>query len=268
MEQSEVQTEKAEEKKEIKLEDMGELSDVVEAVIFAASEPVDITYLKNIFDKVEVNVTKKALKEALSELLARWQDPMRSFGYGFELVQQAGGYLFRSNNQFAPILRGLVTEKPQKLSAAHLEVLSIVAYRQPVTRIEIEEIRGVECSNALKKLLNWQMLKILGKSEAIGCPLLYGTTKHFLEFFGLNSLHDMPSLSDYESLEKGNEEKNDEMPKDFKDLFADSKGDLVSEETENLSKAAVLDLENALGLVKNVNKGFSLEAFDDKDQPE
>lgn len=249
------------------VEEIGALVDVVEAVIFASAEPVTPEFFLGLLEKGNFKTTKKAMKAAFGDLVARWAVDDRPLGQGFELIQSAGGYSFRTRDQFAPILRAMLTEKPHRLSKAHLECMSVIAYRQPVTRIEIEEIRGVDCSNSLRRLLGYGLVKIIGKSEAIGRPLLYGTTKRFLEFFGLNSLHDMPNLQDLESLDGGNEEPQ-EAPDRIVDLFSDAPRDLVSEETNQLSEAAVVELEKALGVVKNAQKGFSLDAFDEKPSEE
>lgn len=243
--------------------EVGALVDVVEAVVFASTEPVNPESFLSLLEKGNFKAAKKDVKAAFGELVVRWGAEDKPLGVGFELLKSAGGYSFRTREQFAPVLRAMLTEKPHRISKAHLECMSVIAYRQPVTRIEIEEIRGVDCSNSLRKLLGYGLVKIIGKSEAIGRPLLYGTTKRFLEFFGLNSLHDMPNLGDLETLDKGNEEV-EEAPDRIVDLFAQAPKDLVSEETNALSEEAVNELEEALGVVKNAQRGFSLDAFDEK----
>ena len=149
---------------------------------------------------------------------------------------------FRRNNS------KLILEKPIELSKAQVEVLAIVAYRQPITRVDIDDIRGVDSSFALKKLMQLKLLKILGKSEGLGRPILYGTTKEFLEFFSLNSLNDLPTLKQYESLgtdEAGHQGiKHSEVS--FKDLFATKSAGIVSEGAEQLSEDALKSLDEAL----------------------
>src|SRR5690606_26780750 len=105
-------------------------------------------------------------------------------GRGIELCELAGGYQFRSAAANAPFVREIVEAKPVRLSRAQLETLAIAAYRQPLTRPELEEIRGVDSGSALKVLLERGLVKILGRKDEVGRPLLYGTTPLFLEFFG------------------------------------------------------------------------------------
>src|SRR5260370_22728490 len=119
---------------------------------------------------------------------------------GIELDEVAGGWLFRSNVQFASFVRELTSERPVRLSRAQIETLAIVAYRQPVTRPEIDDIRGVDSGATLKLLLERDLLRILGKKDEPGRPLLYGTTSQFLEFFGLKSLKELPTLRDFTEL--------------------------------------------------------------------
>src|SRR5260370_3839982 len=119
---------------------------------------------------------------------------------GIALDEVAGGWLFRTNVQFAPFVRELTSERPVRLSRAQIETLAIVAYRQPVTRPEIDDIRGVDTGATLKLLLERDLLRILGKKDEPGRPLLYGTTTQFLEFFGLKSLKELPTLREFTEL--------------------------------------------------------------------
>ncbi|MDA0713223.1 MAG: SMC-Scp complex subunit ScpB, partial [bacterium] len=158
-----------------------DLPAVFEAFIFASQEPLTLKSLQTSLEEQGYEFTKNQIKDALDVTMAKWQDESRSNGQGLELVQVAGGYVFRTDPKWGSVVRALLKEKPQKMSPSQLEVLSMVAYRQPVTRIEIEEIRGVDSSSAMRRLLNLRLIKILGKSEGLGRPLLYGTTKYFLE---------------------------------------------------------------------------------------
>ena len=115
------------------LSDLGDTSAFIESVIFASTEPVDLKMLKSLVESAGFKVTQKDLKSGLSDLIAKWDDPNKEVGQGMILIKAAGGYIFRTADTFAPILKTLLVEKPQKLTPAHLEVLSVVAYRQPVT---------------------------------------------------------------------------------------------------------------------------------------
>ena len=116
------------------------------------------------------------------------------------LDEVAGGWLFRTNAQYAPFVRELAGGSPVRLTRAQIETLAIMAYRQPITRPEIDDIRGVDSGATLKLLLERDLVRILGKKDEPGRPLLYGTTTQFLEFFGLKSLKDLPTLREFTEL--------------------------------------------------------------------
>lgn len=128
-------------------------------------------------------------------------------GRGIELQQVAGAWQLRTAPDNAPWVQRLLQQKPTRLARAQLEVLAIVAYRQPITRPEIDEVRGVDSGGALKLLLERRLVRILGKKEEPGRPLLYGTTREFLEFFNLRDLKDLPTLREYYDLSEENREK-------------------------------------------------------------
>jgi len=116
------------------------------------------------------------------------------------LDEIAGGWLFRTSAQYAPFVRELSAERPVRLTRAQVETLAIAAYRQPVTRPEIDDIRGVDSGATLKLLLERDLVRILGKKDEPGRPLLYGTTTGFLQFFGLKSLKELPTLKEFTEL--------------------------------------------------------------------
>jgi segregation and condensation protein B len=165
------------------------LRGLLEALVFASDKPVTANELARLS-----SAPVKYVKQLLGEI-------QESFaGRGILLGEIAGGWLFRTNVQFAPFVRELTSGRPVKLSRAQIETLAIVAYRQPVTRPEIDEIRGVDSGATLKLLLERDLLRLLGKKDEPGRPLLYGTTTHFLEFFGLRSLKDLPTLREFTEL--------------------------------------------------------------------
>jgi segregation and condensation protein B len=150
--------------------------------------------------------------ETIAVIQARFQDSSS----GFELVHVAEKYQFRSKAAMAPYLRLLRAEKPRRLSAAALETLSIVAYRQPIVKSDMEKIRGVDVTPTLKTLLERKLIKIIGHQASVGQPALYGTTDEFLKLFGLSSLSALPTLRDLNELESdpgesGAEESVDEQ---------------------------------------------------------
>jgi segregation and condensation protein B len=165
---------------------------IVEALLFASPEPLNQSRLNTVFED-------DALK--LSDLVKKLREKYEKEKHGFEVRKVAGGYQFATRAEFSPWVRRLIQNPSKlKLSAAALESLAIVAYKQPLSRFEIESIRGVDCSGVLKTLLSRQLLKIAGRAEGPGRPLLYGTTREFLEHFGLDRLSDLPRLREITEL--------------------------------------------------------------------
>jgi segregation and condensation protein B len=158
-----------------------------------------------------------AVKDKLEQLTEEYR------GRGIVLDEIAGGYQFRTSRRYAPFVRNLVQQKPQRLSRAQLEVLAIIAYRQPVTRPEIEDVRGVDSGSALKVLLERNVIKIIGKRDDVGRPMLYGTTNDFLELFGLKSLRDLPTLKEFA-----------ELTPESRDMFERRIGEPVPDQGMNL----------------------------------
>ena len=142
----------------------------------------------------------KLVQDAFDAVVSAYSDESRTVGRGFLVVAVAGAYQLRTNPLCAPFIRHHLHVKPTKLSRAQLETLAIVAYRQPVTRPELEQIRGVDCGAAMKILLDKRLVRILGKKEEVGRPLLYGTSKEFLEFFKLGTLLELPTLREFQEL--------------------------------------------------------------------
>ncbi len=165
------------------------LKGILESLLFVTDKPLPPNRLAKI---------ARASTKEVTRLLDVLTDEYR--GRGIELVEVAGGYQFRSSAENAPFVRELVARKPVRLTRAQIETLSILAYRQPITRPEVDEVRGVDSGSALKVLLEKGLIRIIGRKEEPGRPLLYGTTPHFLEFFGLPSLSELPTLREYTEL--------------------------------------------------------------------
>ncbi|TRZ65134.1 MAG: SMC-Scp complex subunit ScpB [Rhodocyclaceae bacterium] len=163
---------------------------VLEAALLSASEPLPLTELKRLFDEHFDDDTLRAL---LSDLRSDWLQR------GVELAQLASGWRFQTRPEFQPYLDRLKNEKAPKYSRAVMETLAIIAYRQPVTRGDIEEIRGVAVSpNILKTLEARDWIDAVGHRDAPGRPVLYATTRKFLDDLGLRSLAELPPLTDVE----------------------------------------------------------------------
>ncbi|MCM0083221.1 SMC-Scp complex subunit ScpB [Geomonas sp. Red32] len=168
------------------------LKAIVESLLFVHEQPLSLDRLALILEEFE----RADIRQALEELVADYEGSER----GIVLVQVAGGYQLRTRPEQADYLRRLNKTKGVKFSQSALETLAIIAYRQPVTRAEIEYLRGVDSGGVLKNLLEKKLLKILGKKDVPGKPLIYGTSKEFLELFDLKDLSSLPTLKEIQEL--------------------------------------------------------------------
>ena len=170
---------------------------IVEALILASPEPISAARIGRITPECNAALTRDLIRE-LNEMYEK-QD--RSF----EIWEIAGGYQVRTRAEFSGYLQQLHKQRPLRLSRAALETLSIVAYKQPATRAEVEQVRGVDAGPVLKSLMERQLVRMAGHREVPGRPMLYGTTRRFLEIFGLDSLKELPVLRELDELarEKG-----------------------------------------------------------------
>ncbi|MCX5779209.1 MAG: SMC-Scp complex subunit ScpB [Elusimicrobia bacterium] len=167
-----------------------EVKRIVEALLFAADQPIPEKEFKAILGEILAEHTAAQLIAELSAELERNGSPV-------EIKFIAGGWQMSTRKEFSSWIRRLYREKTTlKLSHSALETLSVIAYKQPMTRSEIEEIRGVECGGVLETILERGLVKIIGRKETIGRPLLYGTTQEFLKHFGLGHLSELPSIAD------------------------------------------------------------------------
>lgn len=166
----------------------------IENIIFVSEKPVSPQKLCQVFS----DLSSKELQELLNQLVTDWD----SLDRGFKLHEVAGGYQFRTSPQYSDFIARFKQLRPFRLSRAALEVLSIVAYKQPITRIEVDQIRGVDSSGVIALLLDKRLIEIRGRMDVIGRPFIYVTTNEFLETFGLNSLRDLPTLKELEEIEK------------------------------------------------------------------
>jgi len=165
---------------------------VIEALVFVSESPVTLEAIREVFG----DIPKKELQRIVEEMIAEYQNAPR----GFSLTEVGGGYQFRTRPEFVEWVKKLKKIKPFALSQPSLETLAIVAYKQPVLRTEIEKIRGVDSGGVLRTLLEKKLIKILGKKDVPGKPLVYGTSKRFLEMFGLKDLSGLPTLKDLAGL--------------------------------------------------------------------
>ena len=169
-----------------------DLKRIVEALLFAAEEPLRPAQIAAVLETED----RKQVEQTLARLQREYQETDRAF----ELVEVAGGWRLRTRPEMAFWLRRLKRQQVTRLSRAALETLAIVAYKQPVLKAEIERIRGVEVSGVLRMLMEKDLVRVVGRKDLPGRPLIYGTTKRFLEVFDLKDLSELPTLEEMEQL--------------------------------------------------------------------
>lgn len=184
-----------------------ELVRVVQALLLAANEPLNLDRLVAVFEAHQ-RPDRSSLKAAVEQL------QRESAGTSQELAEVAGGFRYRIRSEYAPWISRLSEEKPPRYSRALLETLALIAYRQPVTRGEIEDVRGVSVSSQIIRTLEErEWIRVIGYREVPGRPALYATTRHFLDYFGLKSLNQLPPLDALRELVDTEEEWHDELDK-------------------------------------------------------
>jgi segregation and condensation protein B len=200
-----------------------EAKTVIECLLFVSDKPLSLSTLKTLLEDMD----RRDIIQCLDELKAEYDTQARAF----HLVEIAEGYQMVTRVSLAPWIRKLYKNRASnKLSRAALETMAIVAYRQPISKAEVEDIRGVSADGVMNSLLERKLIRVVGRKEVIGRPLLYGTTKEFLHYFGLKDLSDMPELKDLQDMLR-----QDEVGEDWE---LNSEGSLVAkiktkEETES-----------------------------------
>ncbi len=163
---------------------------VIEALLFASEKPLTLEQIKNVLDGLATDQIRGVLEELKSEY--------ERANRGIRINEVAGGFQMITSPNFAPFLKKLYKERrAEKLSKPALETLAIVAYKQPVTRLEIESIRDVNVDGVVKHLLDKGLIRIAGRRKAAGRPYVFGTTRQFLEYFGLKSLEELPKIENF-----------------------------------------------------------------------
>jgi segregation and condensation protein B len=210
---------------------------IIEALILSSPEPISAAKLAEIIPYCKAGQAKDLVNELNTEYVE--QDR------AFEIWEVAGGYQIRTRAEFSGYLQKLQKERALRLSQAALETLAIIAYRQPATRAEIEEVRGVDAGATVRSLLDRRLIRIAGHREVPGRPMLYGTTRRFLEVFGLDNLKNLPTLRELDEMarEQGLLERTSE------DALAPAASSAVAEgiaesdvETENEEEGAVAEV--------------------------
>lgn len=185
---------------------MDQLVQHIEAVIFSSDHPVKISELKEFIENQFLIPANEQNDDDLLEIIEQIKAKFKSDDFAFELVKSGGGYQFFSKSDYHQSISVFQNQRSKKrLSGAALETLSIIAYKAPVTKSEIEQIRGVNCDYTIQKLLEKDLIEIAGRKEAPGNPMLYEVSQSFLDYFGINSVDDLPKLRELEPQEIENE---------------------------------------------------------------
>ncbi|MBP8626534.1 MAG: SMC-Scp complex subunit ScpB [Syntrophorhabdaceae bacterium] len=171
-----------------------ELKRIIEAILFISPRPVTT---KSLFKKIE-DCSLSDIENAMKELV----DEYRGSDRAIEIIPVSGGYQMRTKIEFKDWVKRFIRERDVELTRSVLEALAIIAYKQPVSKREIDVVRGVDSSRAIRQLLDKKLIEIAGRNDELGRPMVFKTTDRFLEVYGLNSLKDLPTFKEIEALEK------------------------------------------------------------------
>jgi len=238
---------------------------IVETLLFLAEKPLSVEEIRQ-----ASGLEADRVEKALDQLSGHY----REGPCGIVLHEVAGGWQLRSSPDNSAFARRFLRVKPQRLTRAALETLAIIAYRQPVTRPEVEEIRGVDCGAVVKALLDRKLLKILGKKEEPGRPILYGTSREFLEFFALKDLASLPTLREFHELSEEHREIVEKQPEPpmagLLEALADPTLGAQLDARKAESDAALDQLEKALEVADTVSRAaeVALAPTPDPDVPD
>lgn len=223
------------------LDMLEDIKNIIESLLFVAEAPLNIDHFKKAIPEAETRTIK--------DIIQTLQEEYESRNGGFIIHEVAGGYQFRTKPEYKEWIRRLFQPKPPRLSKPAMETLAIIAYRQPLLRSEVEHIRGVNSGNTLRILLERKLIRVLGRREIPGRPLVYATTNKFLETFDLKNLKDLPSLKEIDDLEN-----KPVQPRQQKIFFNDddNAGD-SNAETDSNNDGANLS-ENEQDNASNVDK--------------
>lgn len=175
------------------------LAQHIESLIFSAEQPLAFDDIHQCLEQsLELTLSKNEIRKTIEGLVSRYQAPE----FGIEIVEINDGYQFLTKGAFHHTVATLLKQHNKKrLSVAAMETLAIIAYKQPVSKTELEKIRGVNCDYSVQKLLEKELISISGRSDAPGKPILYSTSEKFMDYFGLKSIADLPKLKDFQSPE-------------------------------------------------------------------
>jgi segregation and condensation protein B len=215
-----------------------------EALLFAADDPIGTERIAEIVTEVTGESSLDA--ERVEAVIEALQEAYTANERAFEIVAWAGGYRLVTREEVAPFVKAMVQdEQRQSLSRSLLETVAVVAYKQPVTRPEVDFVRGVNSDYALRKLMELELVDVKGRSESLGRPLLYGTTPAFLEQFGLNTLDDLPTIREVEDLldDPNFDDERAQLLQLKTEEAADALGDALPESIQNVADATANDAD-------------------------
>ena len=209
----------------------------LEALLFATDSPLTIGRLRKLLPETSA----AELKAAVAELSAEYE----AAAHAFTIVEFGGGWQIATRPDYAPLIEQLLqSRKYARLSRAGLEVLAIIAYRQPITRLDIDEIRGVQSSGALATLQERNLIAVVGRSEAVGHPLLYGTTREFLNHLGLGGLGQLPDLPSLEDV-AGNRDELRQFASQFGEELSDDDFALMQTPDSDGAEPPIVETEGS-----------------------
>ena len=235
---------------------MENLDQIVEALIFASDAPLPSKKIKEIIS----HVGEREMKKSITRIGDKYQETSSPF----EIVEVAGGYQIVTRPDYSDWIRKLyISRTKNRLTQRALETLAIIAYKQPITKTEVESIRGVNADTVIRTLIERKLITVTGREKAPGNPLLYGTTRHFLEYFGLKDISDLPKLREIDELLKSDE-------KFLESLDQVSLQELIPEElgiTSMLSKQPLIDAKDEKDMqTENTDDASSGEELENSDE--
>ncbi|NNG00646.1 MAG: SMC-Scp complex subunit ScpB [Desulfobacteraceae bacterium] len=204
---------------------MEEIKHIIESLLFVSEVPLTLEAIKKTLNTADASMVKNAIAALSVEYEAR--------GGGFFLNEVAGGYQLRTRPEYNEYIKRLIQPPAPRLSKAALETLAIIAYKQPIIRTDIEHIRGVDSGGVIRMLLERNLIRVLGRKEIPGRPLIYSTTKQFLEIFSLKDLKDLPTPKEIEELTGQQEELPEETSLDRRIQESAEQIEKTPDETEN-----------------------------------
>lgn len=249
--------------------ELAKLKNILEAVLLGADRTLTVIQMEGLFELDEERPTRDEIRKALHEMEGDYESR------GYELKQVASGYRLQVKQEYATWVGRLWEEKPARYTRALLETMALIAYRQPITRGEIEEVRGVSVSsNIIKTLLERDWIKVLGHKDVPGKPSLYGTTKEFLDYFNLKSLDQLPTLAEIKDLdslhpelelEDDNAETKDTSAEDVEQSDDDAQTDSVEpEEAEAVAAQVDTSMQDDEGSASEAAQQGGIESQDEE----